>query len=555
MGHLTPHEDPPIPPAPNSAVWPSPIAPYGGRLVDLIVSTERADAMKSLARDVPSLTLDDRTLCDLEQLAVGGYSPLTTFLGQADYARVLAEGRLTNGTLWPLPIVLPVTPGEGCEVGRPLALRDVYGNLLAFLHVEEIYPADKQAEAHTHHGTHGHYASGPLEVLRTPPHFDFTDLRHTPASLRAEFARRGWSTIVAIHTRAPLHRPEEEQARQAAHNLGAGLLLHPAVGTTQPGDINHFTRIRTYRALVSAIEPSGSVALSLLPLAPRHAGTRETLLHAILRRNYGCTHLIVASEADRDLLQAHAPEIGVEPVLAPTLVYLPDRDQFVPNDQVPDGITAIDPEFASDEQPLPSWFTRPAVAEILRQAHPPRSRQGLTLWFTGLSGSGKSTVAHALVERLAEYGRFSSFLDGDEIRTHLSRGLGFSREDRDTNIRRVGYVAGLVNQHGGTILCSVISPYRAIRDEARAASRGNFVEIYCATPIAECERRDVKGLYARARAAVAEGRTAGFTGVDDPYEPPLNPEVTLDTARQSLPECVEVIVAKLLDLGYLQPND
>lgn len=567
-------------------------APYGGALVNLIVEDARGDEMKAKAKDHASLTLGEREFCDLELIAVGGFSPLRGFLGKTDYERVLGESRLADGTLWPLPVVLPVTPGDGIEEGRPLVLRDVYGNLLAYLHVEEIYPVDKEAEARQAYGSMdarhpsvaylnrspGHYAAGRLEVLRVPPHFDFVELRRTPAELRAHFARLGWSKVVAFPTRNVLHRAHEEMTKRVAEQIGGGLLIHPVAGVARPGDVDHYTRIRCYRALVDNYYEPDSVVLSLLPLAPRMAGPREVLLHAILRRNYGCTHLIVGRndanpgvdsagkpfyqpDAARVAMEKHGTEIGMGTVEVQPMVYLPEEGRYAPVDAVPAGARTGDlsdaqvrDDYLARGLPLPEWFSRPAVAEILNETNPPRFRQGLTIWFTGLSGSGKSTVAHALIERLAEFGRNCSLLDGDEIRTHLAKGLGFSKEDRDTNIRRVGYVAGLVNQHGGTVLCSVISPYRAVRDEARAMSKGNFVEVYCETPLGVCEQRDVKGLYAKAKAAVAEGKPMGFTGVDDPYEAPEHPEVRLDTSRQSVEECVDAIVATLLGLGYVLPH-
>jgi sulfate adenylyltransferase len=565
------------------------ISPFGGALVDLIVSSERADEMRATAKDFASLTLDERGLCDLELLAVGGFSPLKGFMGKADYERVVAEMRLADGTLWPLPVALPVKPADGVAEGKPLALRDVYGNLLAFLHVEEIFSYDKENEARHAYGsvdaTHpavahlnrqpDHYASGRLEVIRVPPHYDFVDLRRTPSELRAHFESLGWSKIVAFQTRNPLHRAHEELTKRAAEQIGGGLLIHPVVGVTKPGDVDHYTRVRCYRALVDNYYEPGTVVLSLLPLAMRMAGPREVLLHAIIRRNYGCTDFIVGRDhagpgkdstgkpfyspyAAQEAMAKYADELGMGMVDFKQMVYLPDENRYSPVDEVPAGVktadisgTEVRDNYLAKGLQLPEWFSRPAVAEILGETNPPRFRQGLTLWFTGLSGSGKSTVAYALIERLAEYGRNCSLLDGDEIRTHLSKGLGFSKEDRDTNIRRVGYVAGLVAQHGGTTLCAVISPYRAIRDEARALSKGKFVEIYCSTPIDTCERRDVKGMYAKARAAVADGKPMGFTGVDDPYEPPTNPEVTIDTSKLSVPECVDQIVAKLLAMGFI----
>ena len=566
--------------------------PYGGSLVDLFVNDARAAEMKATASQFPSLTLDERGLCDLELLATGGFSPLTGFLGKADYDRVVKEQRLADGTLWPLPVTLPVTPGDGIAEGSTLALRDVYGNLLAFLHIEEIFAHDKDAEAKGSYGTSdakhpavaylnksaGHYAAGKLEVLRVPPHFDFVDLRRTPKELREHFETQGWSKVVAFQTRNPLHRAHEELTKRAAEQIGGGLLIHPVVGVTKPGDVDHYTRVRCYRALVENYYESGAVVLSLLPLAMRMAGPLEALLHAIIRRNYGCTHFIVGRDhagpgvdstgkpfyepyAAQEAMAKYKDEIGMEMVDFKQMVYLPDENRYSPVDEVPKGTktadisgTQVRDNYLAKGLQLPEWFSRPAVAEILNETNPPKFRQGLTIWFTGLSGSGKSTVAHALVERLAEFGRNVSTLDGDEIRTHLSKGLGFSREDRDANINRVGYVAGLIAQHGGTTLCSVISPYRGPRDNARKASKGNFVEIFCDTPIEVCETRDVKGLYAKARKAVEDGKGMGFTGVDDPYEAPLNPEVTLDTSKLDVHECADAIIAKLLELGYILPH-
>ncbi len=567
-------------------------SPYGGPLVDLIVAPERAATMKATSKDHASITLDDRALCDLELLAVGAFSPLTSFLGKADYDRVVAEGQLADGTLWPLPITLAVQPGEGVDVGRPLALRDVYGNLLAFLHVAEIYTYDKAAEATGVYGTTDprhpsvaslkrqpdYYASGRLEVIRVPPHYDFVDLRQTPAELREQFTKLGWTRVVAFQTKDPIHRAEEESIKHAAELIGGGLLIHPIVGVTKPGDFDHSTRIRCYRAVADNPSEAGSVVLSLLPLATRLAGPREAMLHAIICRNYGCSDIIVGRDhagpgnnstgmpfhkpdEAQEAVRQNQGELGVGMVPFEPMIYLPDENRYAAVATVAQGtrtaaISAaeVSNDYLARGLPLPEWYSRPAVAAILSETSPPRSRQGLTIWFTGLSGSGKSTIAHALVERLSEFGRNVSTLDGDEIRTHLSKGLSFSREDRDANVNRVGYVAGLVAQHGGTTLCSVISPYRSPRDNARQASKGNFVEVYCATPIDVCEQRDVKGLYARARDAVALGQGISFTGVDAPYEAPLNPEVTLDTSRLSVEESTRKIITKLIELGYILPH-
>jgi sulfate adenylyltransferase len=557
-----------------------------------LVTSERAAEMKATAKDFPSLTLDERGLCDLELLANGGFSPLVSFMKKTDYERVVGEMRLANGVLWPLPVVLPVAKDVGAEEGKPLGLRDVYGNLLAFLHVEEIYACDKEAEARHGYGTldakhpsvahvnrqPGHYASGRLEVIRIPPHYDFVELRRTPGELRRQFQSLGWNRIVAFQTRNPLHRAHEELTKRAAKQIGGGLLIHPVVGVTKPGDVDHYTRVRCYRALVDNYYDDHSVVLSLLPLAMRMAGPREVLLHAIIRRNYGCTHFIVGRDhagpgadstgkpfyppyAAQESMAKHAGEIGMQMVDFKQMVYLPDENRYCPVDEVPSGVktadisgTEVRDKYLAKGLQLPEWFSRPAVAEILNEAHPPRFRQGATIWFTGLSGAGKSTIAHATIERLAEFGRNCSLLDGDEIRTHLSKGLGFSKEDRDTNIRRVGYVAGLIAMHGGTSLCAVISPYRSLREEARRMSKGNFIEVYCCTPIDVCERCDVTGMYAKARAALADGKPIGFTGIDDPYEPPSDPEVVLDTSTLSVQQCVDRIIDKMLEMGYVLPH-
>ncbi len=527
------------------------ISPYGGSLTNLIVSEARASEIKARASGFASLTLDEKTLCDLELLAQGGYSPLATFMGQQDYKQVLSEMKLADGTFWPLPVMLPVVPSAGVEVGRPLALRDVYGNLLGLMQVEELFAADQLEERRGNDTEKDkrHYASGPLEVIRTPPHFDFTPLRLSPAQVRHELARRGWQNATMFYTNKIIYQPVEEAIKQVTGNAEGGLLIHPAVGVAKPGDVEHYTRVRCHKAVFESAFGDESAMLSLVPAVSEGSGLRMLLAQAVISRNYGCKSLLVnpgeffsggsQALADNSIARALADcqnQTSVE------LKFLPEA-----------GLSDINVNaLLSEGKPLPGWFVRPEVAEILAESHPPRHRQGLTIWFTGLSGSGKSTVAHALVERLAEFGRNVAFLDGDEIRTHLSKGLGFTREDRDTNINRVGYVAGLVAAQGGTTICSVISPYRATRENARRASKGRFVEVYCSTPIEVCESRDVKGLYARARAASAEGKGMGFTGIDDPYEEPLNPEVTVDTSKLGVEKCVDAIVARLIELGFIR---
>ncbi len=555
------------------------IEPYGGKLVSLLTS----DAKDT--RRMKRLTLGERAACDLELLATGGFSPLTTFMGKRDYERVCAEMRLADGTLWPIPVTLPVSRDFALVEGEDVALCDTVGNALAVINVREIYDYDPVAEARAVLGTTdekhpgvqalgrqgSRYVSGPLTVMQTPAHFDFTDLRLTPKDVRAAIAQRGWTKTVAFQTRNPLHRAHEEITKRAARELGAGLLLHPTVGLTKPGDVDHYTRVRCYQALAQHHYAAREIVLGLLPLAMRMAGPREALWHAIIRRNHGATHFIVGRDhagpgndsngkpfygpyAAQELALEHAKELGVGIVPFQMMVYLPNKDTYVPVNEVPAGEptadisgTQVRDDYLAKGRPLPTWFTRPEVAAVLAETSPPKYAQGVTIWLTGLSGAGKSTITHGLEQRLLAVGRDVTILDGDEIRTHLSKGLGFSKEDRDANIRRVGYVASQITRHGGTVIAAVISPYKAVRDEVRKTV-GNFIEVFVDAPLEVCEARDVKGLYKKARA----GELKGFTGIDDPYEAPVNPEVVVHTGQETVRQSIDKIVDKLTALGYLK---
>lgn len=565
------------------------ISPYGGRLVNLLVEDVDARArLTELATHLPSIQLSARALCDLELLAVGGFSPLDRFMGRADYERVLHDMRLRDGTLFPIPITLPVDADQ-VHLDRPVVLRDARNNPLAIMHIEEAFPWDAQQEAQAVLGTTDSrhplvpemarwgkvYVSGPLQVINLPKAYDFVELRRTPAQVRAALAQMGNRRVVAFQTRNPLHRAHEELTKRAAASVGGSLLIHPVVGLTKPGDVDHYSRVRIYKTLVESYYDPRSTLLSLLPLAMRMAGPREALWHAIIRRNYGATHFIVGRDHAgpgndstgkpfygpydaQALVQRHADEVGVQMIPFQELVYLEDRDEYVELDKVPAGArvasisgTQVRADFLAKGKPLPTWFTRKETADILASVFPPRHKQGFCVWFTGLSGAGKSTVAEALVSMLMERGRQVTLLDGDVVRTHLSKGLGFSREDRDTNILRIGFVAGEVVRHNGVAVCAAISPYRAARDAVRRTieeiGEGRFVEVFVDTPIAVCEQRDAKGMYAKAR----RGEIKGFTGVDDPYEPPLNPEITLDTVRESPEQCAARIIAHLVQAGFL----
>lgn len=566
------------------------ISPYGGELVNLLVDEGEADELRSEANRLPSVQLTERAVCDLELLAVGGYSPLNTFMNQQDYQCVLEEMRLANGTLFPVPVTLPVDANASVSLDQPVALRDTKNSLLAILEVEDIYRWDLDREALAVLGTldqrhplvaemHGWGTlnlSGMLRAIQIPHHADFRGLRHTPAQTRTALESKGRQNVVAFQTRNPLHRVHEELTKQAAKSIDGALLLHPVVGLTKPGDVDHYTRVRTYKALTDKYYDRDRVLLSLLPLAMRMGGPREAVWHAIIRRNYGANHLIVGrdhagpgvdSNGDpfygpydaQELVQTHSVEIGVTPVEFKELVYLPDENRYEQVSKLSPGTrtasisgTQVRDQYLSAGNPLPAWFTRPEVAEILADTYPAKGKQGVCIWFTGLSGSGKSTTADDLSVMLMELGRQVTVLDGDVVRTHLSKGLGFSREDRDTNIDRIGFVASEIVRHGGTVICAAISPYSTTRDKARSMmGDGRFVEVFVDTPLEVCEGRDAKGMYAKAR----RGEITGFTGIDDPYEPPLNPEVTLDTVSNTAEENAQRIIEYLSGVGFVRSFD
>jgi len=561
--------------------------PAGG-LVDLLAPPDRARELIARSLDWPSWCLTRRQLCDLELLTGGGFSPLTTFLGQRDYDTVCSSMRLSDGLLWPIPVTLDVPDRVLGTLGADgqLALRDDEGVLLASLRVTEVFRPDRVAEADAVYGTtdlchpgvehllrctHPNYVSGVIESVRMPAHRDFRDLRQTPSQLRAEFARRGWHRVVAFQTRNPMHRAHHHLTLEAARRVDANLLIHPVVGVGKPGDVPAALRVRCYRALLPSY-PDGSVLLSVLPLAMRMAGPREALWHAIIRRNYGATHFIVGRDhagpgsdhagkpfyepyEAQNLLSAHAEEVGIQMLSFPRMVYLPDHDRYAAEDDVPAGTRSLSlsgtelRERLATGRELPEWFTPGEVAAELRRSFPPRTGRGLTIFFTGLSGSGKSTIAESLRDSLAERGRTASLLDGDLVRQHLSRGLGFSRADRDENIRRIGFVAAEVTRHSGVAICAPIAPYETTRREVRrmVEAHGGFVLVYLATSLSVCEARDRKGLYAKAR----RGLTPGFTGVSDPFEVPRDADLIIDTADQPVSQSVQQILDLLQRDGYL----
>jgi sulfate adenylyltransferase len=554
-----------------------------------MVTGDERQALLEESSHLPSIQISARALCDLELLATGAFSPLDSFMGKADYERVLTEMRLNNGTLFPIPVALPVDESSLPNWSERVTLSDARNNTIAIMQIEEVFHYDPQREARLVLGTTDPrhplisemvrwgkvYVSGALQVIDLPHYNDFVDLRRTPAEVREQLGKMGYEKVVAFQTRNPLHRIHEELTKRAAEEVDGSLLIHPVVGMTKPGDVDHYTRVRVYKALVDNYYDQNRTLLSLLPLAMRMAGPREALWHAIIRRNYGATHFIVGRDhagpgkdsqgrpfygpyEAQAMMTQYAEEIGVSPVEFKALVYLADEERYEEQNKVPEDArifsisgTQVRDNYLAKGKTLPEWFTRPETAEILQQMYPPRHKQGVCIWFTGLSGSGKSTTAEVLTSLLLERGRQVTLLDGDVVRTHLSKGLGFSPEDRDTNILRIGFVASEIARHGGTVICAAISPYRATRNEARKmVGEDRFIEVFVDTPIDVCEARDVKGLYARAR----RGQITGFTGVDDPYEAPVDPELTLNTVDFSSEDNARKIVDYLEARGFILPD-
>ena len=568
------------------------IAPHGGALVDLMVEAGNAQELRDASRDWPSLDLGDRQICDLELLLNGGFSPLTGFMTRAEYEGVCKDMRLPDGTLWPIPIVLDVSKELGSTLvpGSKLALRDQEGVMLAVLNVEDVWTPDREAEAELVFGTTNRehpgvnellngsgpvYVGGRLQGVQLPVHYDFRLLRLSPREVRDEFARLGWRKVVAFQTRNPMHRAHVELTRRAAQEVEANLLIHPVVGKTKPGDVDHYTRVRAYQKVLDRY-PRYTAMLALLPLAMRMGGPREALWHAIIRKNHGATHLIVGRDhagpgSDsqgkpfygpydaQELLQQYEEELGVTMVPFKMMVYVEDLDEYQPIDEVGEDVrtlsisgTELRDRLAAGRD-IPEWFTYPEVARELRRTHPPRSKQGFTVFFTGLSGSGKSTIANALLVKLLELGgRPVTLLDGDIVRKNLSSELGFSKEHRDLNILRIGFVASEITKNGGIAICAPIAPYDHTRQEVRKAVEavGGFSLVHVSTPVEVCETRDRKGLYAKARAGIIKE----FTGISDPYEEPADAEVAIDTTDINPEEAANAIVLHLESQGYIEGN-
>jgi sulfate adenylyltransferase len=564
--------------------------PHGGELKELYLPEHQADEEKDRAKAYPSWDLSPRQMCDLDLLLNGAFSPLEGFLGQADYESVCDDMRLVNGILWPIPITLDVSEAfaSGLSPGDTIALRDPEGVLIATMEVSDRWEPDKQKEARlvfgttddTHPGVNylmhqaGRvYLGGKVHGIEPPTFYDFKLLRDTPSELRGRFRKLGWRKVVAFQTRNPLHRAHQELTFRAAREVEANLLIHPVVGMTKPGDIDHFTRVRCYEHVLEEY-PEQTTALSLLNLAMRMAGPREAIWHAIIRKNYGCTHFIVGRDHagpgnDRDgnpfygpydaqeLFRKHEEELGISMVQFKRMVYVENKAEYLLEDETAPTDTILElsgTEFRRRLQEgleIPEWFSFPKVVEELRRAHPPKHKQGFTVFFTGLSGSGKSTIANALMIKLLEDGsRPVTLLDGDIVRKNLSSELTFSKEHRDLNILRIGFVASEITKNRGIAICAPIAPYAHTRRQVREmiSPLGGFLEVHIATPLEVCEQRDRKGLYAKAR----QGLIKGFTGIDDPYEEPENAEIVMDTLEMNPDLAAHRILITLEKLGYIR---
>lgn len=570
------------------------IEPHGGSLINLLADEARVAELKLESQDLMSVTLSQRQICDLELLMNGAFSPLSGFMTEPVYERVLQEMRLTSGLLWPMPVTLDIPDALAGKLvqGTRVALRDEEGFTLAVMQVESLWQPDKMREAELIYGTasnahpgvrhldektHGTYVGGMIEGIQLPYHYDFETLRDTPQDLRHMFGKLGWRRVVAFHTSKPMHRVHREITLRAAKEVQANILLQPAVGMTKPGDLHYYARVHCYQA-IRRHYPHNMAALSLLPQALRMAGPREALLNAIIRQNYGCSHFIVGPEhaappgvreggarfyvagAAQELVMRYQDELGIRIVPIQEMCYVPEDGQFMSVKQIErenkKGAVFGEQklyEFLAQNKPVPGWFSYPEVIAELRKVRPPRNEQGVTLFFTGLSGSGKSTLAKILYAKFIEAGgRPVTLLDGDMVRLNLSSELGFSKAHRDLNVRRIGFVASEITKNGGVAICAPIAPYTSTRRAVRELieQHGAFIEIHVATPLEVCESRDRKGLYAKAR----QGLIPEFTGISDPYEVPERPELLINTAELSPMQAAQEILLYLLSAGYLEAS-
>ncbi len=559
----------------------------------LLVHFRRVEELKQEALKYPTYSLNERQICDLELLLNRAFYPLNGFLKQEDYFSVLENERLVDGTVWPIPIYLDVPKhiAEKVSIGDPLALLDSEGFLLAILHVEDKFRPDKRFEAEKIYGTsdenkhpsvfslyhegNEYYLGGKIEGISLPIHYDFVELRKPPSEVHRFFSSMGWRNIIGFHTEKALHCAHKEMILRAAREVNASIFFNPVVGIPNPRDLDHFTMIRCYQAFVNHF-PKNIITLALLPFASRKAGPKEAILQAIIRKNYGCTHFLVAPDhADpymhssdnsklfypmgeaQERVKSYEKEIGIKMVPLTPMVYWEEEGKYIPEDEVKKGMKVK--RLSSSELrrrleldlEIPEWFSFKEVVEELRHTYPPRHKQGFTVFLTGLPGAGKSTIAKILYVKFMELrDRPVTLLDGDIVRKYLSSELDYSKEHREINVRRIGFVASEITKNGGIAICAPIAPY----EESRRYNReligryGGYIEVYVATPFEVCAQRDRKGMYEKAK----KGIIRNFTGVDDPYIPPKNPEITIDTTELTPQEAAQQIILYLEENGYIR---
>ncbi len=555
----------------------------------LVVHFRRAEVLRNQALDLVSLNLNERQLFDLELIMNRGFYPLTGFLGKDDYQSVLHNLTLTDGTVWPVPVCLDVNEkfAQSVQPGQLIALNDQEGFLLAIFTVSDVWKPDKTEQAalvyqtsdsNSHPGvrqlldqTESWYIGGSVEGVNLPVHYDFLQLRLTPSESVRRFTTNGWRRVLGFHTEQYLHCAHREMVLDAASRIGASIFLQPVVGLDHPGDVDFYTHICCYQVFTTKFPPN-MIMLGLSPFATRRAGPREALLQAIMRKNFGCSHFMVSEDqadpfdringasmlyergAAHQLLSDYKHKTAIEKVPQEDWGYHESKKKYFPvseDSSELEKITSVELQRRMLEgEEVPSWFAWPDMVSELQHAFPPKSKQGFTVFLTGLSGSGKSTIAKVLLVKFMEMrDRPVTLLDGDIVRKNLSSELTYSRSHRDLNVTRIGFVASEITKNGGIAICAPIAPY----EESRQANRqviscdGGYVEVYVATPLEVCEQRDRKGLYAKARS----GKIKGVTGVTDPYIEPENPDIVLDTTSMTPLEAVQEILYFLQNQGYL----
>lgn len=555
-------------------------------------SNEQQAGLTAQAKDCPSISLNPRQVCDLELILDGSFAPLAGFMTRAEYDSVIETLALPDGSVWPIPVCLDIAPqkAKGLEPGMRVALNDQEGSLLALMTIEDLWQPDRQHEAEKIYGAgrgQDHFAvqelldrqgffcaGGRLQGIKLPIHYDFGELRKRPRQIRAMIQDQGWERVIGFHTDKYLHCLHREMVQSAARKIGGNILLHPTTFYKDRYNCGHFTQIRCYQH-ISKHFPAGMAMLAIVPLALRKAGPRSALWQAVIRKNYGCDHFMVWPDhadpwghlasgerfyplhAAQELVAEYQNRTGVTMVPLEKMVYVADQKRYMLEDEADPG-QAVE-QISSQELArrlefgleIPDWFSYPEIVQELRHAHPPRHKQGFTVFFTGLPGAGKSTLAKMLQARLtARRERPITLLDGDIVRKNLSSELGFSVQDRKTNLTRIGFVASQITKNRGIAICAPIAPFEESRRLNREAIArfGGYIEVYVSTPLKVCESRDHKGNYAKARAGIIKG----FTGIDDPYEPPAQADITLDTSGLEPAQAVDMILDHLRAEGYLK---